>query len=947
MERNIRASSAPLLGSGAMTPLAREAEEKEKGGEGYPARYPARSAGCVFDDHSPGMTDWQDNRRRIDELEEFARTTPPDPMANKPTFPNGKAATELARTDSGRRRGILEHMSGTGGAGGLPPKPIKRLFRMNRSVTSSDVGGEQMSRGSMDGKYMKNIPRGSMEIASKHSSGGRKYMKIAVNPRMYRLDNPSTYKVNFKDKSHKWIHRNSQPRTGPELDGSTSNDHDKKGVQQQHTHLNLERDRCDPAAKTGMGTGQANNGLSPSKRIPKPELGVRDFAAATLAIAHARARGTAIIGPVSSSPERGGEKQRYHSGQCDGLVSPHEMQEIRKRGIQLAHRKRTSSTQPPHSIPLKLQLRPQRTSVPQTPRTSLAEHPILKATYPVSPVPPISPPGSPGPPISPVVNVTAKSSPGKSGSSVADDLQSDAESGKIMNAQSAEVIQGQGSFAYYTRSSRQPPKPGPAPTRALPSLPEGHDAATPTSIKVEHKTLLASDPPSACGSSPKQKSAKSPPKRHRYRLSPVKNTMPTDSRIPFRLKPSPTFTEEFPQPPRTALPAMTARSPAPDMPARHGETADNEVVGGRLLPTPLMDDTAASHGARDDLKLSNGLYVPLVVASHTSPPERPDEPIQLSKDAEENNHYIPWQESREERVKALKARDMERLRAQQTGAAGQESNNEKLDAAGEERYQDMQTDNPTEAKQLPNSQSPSALGTKDPPLLQPIKTTAEEENRRSIISTNNDFSPIIVVADQPPSAANHPRLPSPNHLSTIPDPSDQYPDYLGQPTSTFKPNGIVHPHHQQHAHPSSSPNLLPNRTPSYSSTFRLPQDPHPPRHSNSSFTPTINAPTDIEARLEARIAAMERKNLLLERAFLAVIDATSGFSLGLGDRRDSYMSGEDAGDRFPGEDVRRRRSRGEGQGKRLSGASEGLAPLAGRLDDMLMSMQRRGGGGMG
>ena len=60
--------------------------------------------------------------------------------------------------------------------------------------------------------------------------------------------------------------------------------------------------------------------------------------------------------------------------------------------------------------------------------------------------------------------------------SFADDGRSDASSGIVMNAQSAEFIRAHGLPGFSNSSPRiKPPRPGPAPTRALPSLPEGHD----------------------------------------------------------------------------------------------------------------------------------------------------------------------------------------------------------------------------------------------------------------------------------------------------------------------------------------------------------------------------------------------------------------------------------------------------------------------------------------
>ncbi|KAL8732362.1 MAG: hypothetical protein Q9166_002760 [cf. Caloplaca sp. 2 TL-2023] len=880
MDRSVRASSAPLFGN----KIRIDTPDDEDRDRPRP-KPPPRSPGFVNNDNSLGRVEYQNNKRSMCELKELAWTSPPNGTATKPTFPEGKA------TASGGRRGILEQI---GANGSVPSEPLKRLFRLNRSATTSDLTRED-------------IPRRCMEIASKHSSGGRKYMEIVMNPKLYDLKNPSTYKVNFeevkpKGKSRKWIYRKSQARTdldavadnGPRQVShlsSDSGDYCKK-VMDEYPHLILGREICDPAKAV---TNQANTGYSPSKGIPKPELGVQDFAAATLAIAQARARGSSL-GQVSGSPERLAPQSRQRE-------SP-----IRKHGNHTA-RRRTSS-KGPYSVPIKFQLRPQRTSLPKTPRTSLDEPVTLKDT-------------------SPVGNGTAKSSPTKSGSSTVDDGQSDAESVKIMNAQSAEFMKGQGAFAYHSRGSLKPPKPGPAPTRALPSLPEGHDGLTPKSIKVETKSLLPTCSPSASGSSPKQKTPKSPPKGHRYRLSPVKNNVPADSRIRLELKPSPNFTEEFPQPPSSAV-SISPKMSSDAAPRRRNREVDvTDIVGGRSFELPSIGDTTISLRAGDDRKKSSGVNV----SPTSAVTEGSNNPIQRSKDAEKDNLYLPWQESRVDRVKALKARDIERLRDRQNSAAGQERDDEKPHSPAKEYDRNPENTDPSDRKQSSASQaSSSAQNVKNPRSSD--QPSSSKGNRASIISTKNDFSPIITVAEQTPYFNSYPPRSSSIPNSTAYNINGYLPDHT-QPSQTFKSNGNFHgPHPQYSSHSSYAQSPLPNRNPNYSSTTH------------------INPPSDIEARLEARIAAMEKRNLLLERAFLAVIDASSGFSsgyslgLGVGGARGSGMAG---GDEVNGYGRRagvgrREEESGGRDSERMSAASEVLAPLAGRVDAMLVAMQGGRGG---
>ena len=879
-----------------------------------------RSPGYFPSDNSLARLEFQDCKRSTDQLKELARTTPPDDMATKPTFIEKKPPADLTRTDSGRRRRLLEQI---GGSGGHAQRPLKRLFRLNRSATTSDLSGES-------------IPRGSMEVASKHSSGGRKYLKIAINPKIYDLENPSTYKVNFEDlkakgKSHKWIQRRSQPRAGLDLgqgnEGgpiSHTSGETVKTVDQgkKVTDLNVGSDIYDPAKST---TNQASNGYSPSKGIPKvPEHGLQDFAAATLATAQARAR-AGSSGYLFQSPERLGPQSRQRE-------SP-----VRQHGHHIA-RRRTSS-KGPYSVPIKFQLRPQRASLPKTPRTSHDE----PKTVEISPIIAVkgtaaqSTSSSPVSPISPI-----ESSPAKSGRSFIDECQSDAESGQIMSAQRAEFIHGHGAYAYhYPSSTCQPPKPGPAPTRALPSLPEGcNDGATPKSTtgkQSENKDVLPSDPPAGCASSPKQpqkRAPKSPPKKgHRYRLSPVKNNVPSESRI---LKPSPTFAEVFPQPPRALLPRSS--SEVISLPAQIREVdRDPVATTGRSvdLSSPNFDPMATPRpAADDDLKPSKR------VADPSSPaPEYGNHALQRSKDADKDNLYIPWHESRVDRVKALKHRDMERHRARQNSPELQQRDDDgehqTSHAPGPERdrnHHDTKLASvPSPAQRTKNHHPPGSSAR--------LGVASTKENQGSLGSTKNDFSPIIIVAEEPPC----PAIIDNDPLHPYPPFSDRY--YNNKPTITsttvpgtnshqLQPNGIddnsnthlPHNHHLQpngilHPHPSCSHPLTSPQIPS----------PSPTKNNNHLLSqPLASENLTNTTHLEARLAAMEKKNLLLERAFMAVIDASAGFT-----GRGSAWLGDGGGS-------------GSGR-ERMSGVSEEDG-LAGRVDEMLDlvgGLGRGGGGGSG
>ncbi|KAL8701922.1 MAG: hypothetical protein Q9201_004652 [Fulgogasparrea decipioides] len=562
-------------------------------------------------------------------------------------------------------------------------------------------------------------------------------------------------------------------------------------------------------------TNATSNGYSPSKGIPKPELGptFRESAAATLAIAQAHACSQSR--PVPTLPDKQASPSRKHE-------SP-----VRKQGNHVARSR--ASSKGPYSVPVKFQMRPQRYSLPKTPRTSLDEPAALKDT-------------------SPTVNGKPQAPSTNSGS---DSVQSDFESAEIMNAQSAEVYQGQGTFGYH---KHKPPKPGPAPTRALPSLPEGHDGGTPRSIKVETSGPLAVGLQPVSGTSPKAKLPRSPQKGHRYRLSPVKNSVPRDARVRYELKPAAEVTENFPQPPRSLTPASPGKSSLAASPHRNREVDVADVIAGRHVEASSFRHEATST-QHDDLPKAPNVPNNSPVANTTSTLECTDSSHQHSMDAEKDKLDISWQESRVERVKALKARDIERLRQRQRNAVDQKPSNGKDFASNDIASSYDVAVSPKTAK-CPSLLPSPMQNTK---ASQPQKHIASSERKDdSIPSTENAISPIIIVAEQPPQTPHH-RSPTPNSIADSTTSNSQrhsHSDHLLIPQPLSTPNGISH--EQQ---PSLPPYLRVNRTPSPTA--------NPSRHSHSSTT-TIPSSSDAEARL----AALEKRCRLLEKAFLAVVEAS-------------------------------------------------------------------------
>ncbi|KAL8907111.1 MAG: hypothetical protein Q9207_001603 [Kuettlingeria erythrocarpa] len=824
MIQGVRARSPPFFSSDGLNGDTAISCASTNGASEKPrAKFTARSAGHLNHDNSIGRLEFQNSKKSIDELKDFARSIPPDGIPSQAST-NGKSMARLSRTEFGHRRRLLESISDSDS---LPSKPLKwLLYRLNRSATTPDL-----SRG--------------IDVTAKQSSGGRKYMKIVLKPTLYESVNPSTYKVNFQDlqATKKGRKRNGpmpKQRTDVETDTSDlslqashllddTDDYGKK-VKGEYPHLILGSEIHKPAKAWADQTNNANrNGYSPSKGIPKPELGpkfnIRDSATATLAIAQAHAR---RAGQVSLPLERTDPQSRQH-------VSP-----VRERGRHGDRRK--GSLKGPHSVPIKFRMRPQRTSLPKTPRTSLDEPRKLKDT-------------------SPLVDGKPQASSTISGTdSCVEDFQSEIDPGEIMNARSAEVIHAQGTFDYHTRTSHKPPRAGPAPTRALPSLPEGHDSATPQAAKPESDTVLPTTSQPAAAPSPKTGKLKSPPKGHRYRLSPIKNNIRKETSCPtLQLKPSPNLPEQFPQPPQSLTPAVPRSSREPSPARRHREVDVTQVMAALHVGTQVISGPTSSTRKGFNRSLSALEHVPLAEKTMSDPNPSDVSPL-TSPDPDHDHLYIPWQ-SRVERVKALKTRDLERQRSCQDSVSSSKSVDGNFDATA---GADASSHEGAEHKESTQSLFLPLQGTEDYHLS--IQPNTGNNKSTNLAGTSNALSPITVVAEQPPCPSVHQLPPSPSPFNN-------------QPANSLHPSSVANPiPHRETYLPVPLLAHLPTftaRTPSptlHSAQDRSASSSRP--HSHTSYASMLN-PGSYTAELEARVLAMEKKNLLLEKALMTVINATS------------------------------------------------------------------------
>ncbi len=446
--------------------------------------------------------------------------------------------------------------------------------------------------------------------------------------------------------------------------------------------------------------------------------------------------------------------------------------------------------------------------------------------------PPLTPPlpttqeHVPGTKTSPTMNNHSKAPSVVSAESTAEEVQSDASSGVVSNAQSAVFI-------------KVPPQPGPAPLTPLPSLPEGFDDVAAATPRASQSSQRLASPESSPPKVPPQKS----PARSQYKLYPsVDSSPPKGPGSPIRMN------------------------------------AATEPEQGVSPPSPPL------HSKRRGISFPRSDHLPTSMSIGTL-----DEQEQ-------------WKRERVENTIQKKFRDLARMRSHK--AMIEEMELVTRNTVSGERYHEGVAERPS-----PRDSYNSALfllkHKPQPSQVSNLSATTTLQYRDSS-TLSQKLSPIIVVAEQKPispvqrahsqksqlsrkSIDEHPQgfqtngfYPAPPHLAspTLQGPKDE---------SKVRPVS-------SHSLPAPRPVASRVPTPHLSPLLRGPSH----RSSHHSSIHEMSG-------LEARLSAMERKNAMLERAFLAVLNtsAGSGGNLGLngieGTNGDSSsgLSGRD-GDRSSG-----------------------------------------------
>lgn len=590
------------------------------------------------------------------------------------------------------------------------------------------------------------------DVAPRTTKDGKKYFQIATSSSMYECGNPSVYQVN---------HRQTVSGVESPLPSLDNIDPYYLGITEEYSHLIIS-DGENKQLQGAESSGHTETSLPPKPSQPSNAILGRGSSATNYLpkindVSGLAERQTSpgskarIYGPkMNKSPKRASAK-KLHSGPLP------------------------SEVQPPAS--LTFPLRPTAQS-PKTPRSSFEEpHKELQAS-------PISKSYSKPPSVQSITN------------SIADDAQSEASIGVVSMAQSAEVVRA----GFHNSGGHKFPKPGPAPTGALPSLPEGLDSK----IDIVYLPSIENNVGHALQSSPTRAIPRSPAKKKRYR--PLDDAINEDTAKLLRAQ-----TKSRPK--HASQLQNMGTSPKLDL----EEPCENVLTQG---------DTLRGH-----------------------------------EEARES-----WRQIRAQSRKALKLRDMDRLRIQDD-RIGQPDQSTTAGALDKEVR-------PKAAKMKESYSSPALLPGYQATTFQPRASDLVSKPDKPDSRSRSQISPVLVLAEHDPIQL------SSNTMSEYPNSSS----CAHQQTPTKDSKSFLSP--SLPSLPSSDEDSAKRRT-------------VPPANSNSSSrhstTPSTKTTacnrtscyhpqtyhtelSDLEFRLSARITELEKKNAMLINAFVAVINTSAGLA---------------------------------------------------------------------
>jgi hypothetical protein len=459
---------------------------------------------------------------------------------------------------------------------------------------------------------------------------------------------------------------------------------------------------------------------------------------------------------------------------------------------------------------------------------------------------------------SPIAASPPKASSVISAESLAEDLHSNTSSVVVSDAQIATMIHNQAA-ATINHCTSTPPQPGPAPTKALPSLPEGQTPMTPTRLSESSYRIPAS-PEHTSPTSPVKLSQRSPA---RYRFTPVDR--------------------ESPSPPKRIQEPVCITA-----------VGDIEQVATR--PANKIAEIKTLHPSPVQKKKRRRAV---------TLPKPEDLPECLS--AGDMDHTA-------EKAKAMKAKDLARMKSQKADIEDTHVGRTKLGgkaaicSANEEEFV---KDEGSVLLPSPPSFTKPAQAT----IINPVHPYPSQHSSPSISTTlqgdssllSQRLSPIVVLAEQEPLAVQ--RATSQRSQASTADyrrasisktTNDLHP-FPSKPLSLtlhFPDDNLESKCKTQRplsAHSMPPPNTRPatNRVLTPLSPSLLSGAPFHTQSTRSSLResahdfPILTNIAEAVTELEARIEAIERKNCMLERAFLAVLDAGAGYASASAGRAES------------------------------------------------------------
>lgn len=689
-------------------------------------------------------------------------------------------------------------------------KKIVDLFARPTHLSSKQVKQMLLSRRSLS-PHSTTQPHPlplARDVAPRTTKDGKKYFQIATSSSMYECGNPSVYQVN---------HRQTVSGVESPLPSLDNIDPYYLGITEEYSHLIIS-DR-----ESRQSQGAENSSHTETSLPPKPS----QLSNAILG------KGSSATSYLPKINDVSGLAERQTSPASKARIYGPKVNKSPKRASakKMHNRPLPSEVQPP--APLTIPLRSTAQS-PKTPRSSFEEpHKEFQAS-------PIPKSYSKPPSVQSITN------------SIADDAQSEASVGVVSMAQSAEVVRA----GFHNSGGHKFPKPGPAPTGALPSLPEGLDSK----LDIVYLPSVQDHVGSTLQSSPTRPISRSPAKKNRW--GPLDDAINKDT--------------------AKLLPAQTKSRPKHASQARNLGTSPKPDVEEPCEKALTPDDTPRGH-----------------------------------EEARES-----WRQIRAQSRKALKLRDMDRLRIQDDNVPPVGQPDESTTAGAQDK--EVQ---PKVAKMKESYSSPALLPgyqPTEPTSFQPSAPHPVSKPGKPDLRPSSQISPVLVLAEHAPiqlSSNTQSEYSNSKSFAHQQSPAKDSQHCLSPSLPSFPSSD----------EDSAKRRTTPPATSNSSSRHSAARSRKAASNRASSYHPQAyhTELSDLEFRLSARITELEKKNAMLLNAFVAVINTSAGLA-GI-DQSPAPFSH----DRSASNGGYRSSGLSGGRGARSSGTSGGYRSSRGELEKVV------------